>query len=379
MKLLLVTEDFPPTTGGIQSYCRELAQRFSVGLPQFAVAAPSHPRAASFDRRVPYRVFRVPARDRWHVDVACTTAVPALCVRHGFDAVLHAQWNTAHGGLLARRLRLTRHVFVAAHGRELLIDLMGNRAANRRVRSFVLPRVDHVFPVSHYTAGLVRDVGVAAERVTVINNGVDPEAFHPTDGFVWRQHWGLGADPLILTLSRLVRRKGIETVLQAMPRVLAAVPNARYVVAGHGYDGKRLRALARRLDLGDRVKFIGHVDATDLCAMHSAADVFAMPARSKHPEVEGFGLVFLEANACETPTVAAAEGGVTDAIEHGVTGLLIPPGNVDALATALIDLLSDPQQARRLGRQGRQRILESKTWDHVADVMLETMQSVAAS
>lgn len=379
MKLLVVTEDFPPTIGGIQSYCRELAARFAKVCPGLAVLAPATRGDARFDRSAPHRVFRVPARDRWHMDVACTTAVPALCARFRFDAVLHAQWNTAHSGLLARALRLTRRVFVAAHGRELMIDLIGHTGANRRFRRFVLPRADRVFPVSRYTGQLVAENQVASDRIAVINNGVDAQNFRPVDGSSWRQRWGVGDDPVVLTLARLVRRKGIDTMLRALPSVLKAVPNAHYVVAGTGYDRERLARIVGELAIGPRVSFIGHVEDQSLPALFSAADVFAMPARSTRPDVEGFGLVFLEANACETPTLAMADGGVTDAIEHGITGLLVPPGDVGALARALVRLLGDRAQARRLGQQGRARILQSKTWDHVADAMLAQMRQAMTS
>ncbi|MEM6989046.1 MAG: glycosyltransferase family 4 protein [Myxococcota bacterium] len=377
MRLLLVTEDFPPSIGGIQSYCIELAHRFVNSCDAFAVAAPMHRGAARYDDRLPFPVFRTTARTRVGMEAASTFAVPALCRQHGFDVVFHAQWNTAHAGLLARGLGLVDRVFVGVHGRELLINLLGRRwnPVHRRLLRSVLPRVDHFVPVSRYTAELLGQAGVDSRRVTVVNNGVDPQRFAPTDGSEWRRRRSLGSAPLLLTVCRLVRRKGVDTVLHALAQLIRADSEVRYVIGGTGPDESRLRRLARDLGLERHVIFAGHISDEELPTALSAADVFVMPARSRKPDVEGFGIVFLEANACETAVVGARAGGVPDAVEAGVTGELVPPDDPAALAEVLGRLLADPRYTRSLGRRGRQRILEHKTWDHRAQTILALFEA----
>ena len=374
MKVLLVTQDFPPMVGGIQTYCFELAQRFAQACERFEVVAPADEGHEEVDRALPYKVHRLPVRsDR--MAAATLVALPALCRGRKFDAILHAQWYTAHAGLLARRLRLVKKVFVAAHGRELLLNVVRRQpvlgASYDRIRVEVLRRVDRFFPVSRYTGGVLEDQGVSPDRIRVVPNGVDPQRYRPVDGAAWRREQGIGDEPLILTLCRLVRRKGIDTVLRALPEVAKAVPDVRYLVAGNGPDRERLDQVVREVDMYRRVKFLGRVE--DVAACMSAADVFAMPARSDPPDVEGFGLVFLEANACGRPVIGARAGGVPDAIIPGETGLLVEPDDPKGLAAALIELLQDRDLANRLGAQGRARIESSCTWDHVAEQLLGAM------
>jgi phosphatidylinositol alpha-1,6-mannosyltransferase len=377
MRLLMVTQDFPPVVGGIQTYCYELARRFAVACERLEVVAPADRGHEEVDRELPYRVHRLPVRsDR--MALATVVALPALCRGGRYDAIFHAQWYTAHAGLLARKLGLVQRVFVAAHGRELLLNVLRPQpvlgASYDRIRVEVLRRVDRFFAVSRYTAGVLEDQGVAPDRISVVPNGVDPERYRSSDGDAWRDKHGLPRGPLILTLCRLVPRKGIDTVLRSLPAVARAVPGVHYAIAGSGPDRERLEKIVREVDQYDRVTFVGRVPDDEVPACLSAADVFAMPARSEPPDVEGFGLVFLEANACGRAVIGARAGGVPDAIVPDETGLLVEPDDLDGLAEALIELLTHPDHAARLGRQGRARVEAWCSWDRVAEKLLRGMQ-----
>jgi phosphatidylinositol alpha-1,6-mannosyltransferase len=377
VRLLMVTQDFPPAVGGIQTYSYELARRFAAACERFEVVAPADHGHEAVDRELPYPVHRLPVRsDR--MALATVVALPALCRHKQFDATFHAQWYTAHAGLLARKLGLVQRVFVAAHGRELLLNVLRPQpvlgAGYDRIRVELLRRVDRFFPVSRYTAGVLEDQGVAPDRITVVPNGVDPDRYRAGDGNAWRRTHGLPAGPLVLTLCRLVPRKGIDTVLRSLPAVVRAVPDVHYAIAGSGPDRERLERIVREVDQWDRVTFVGRVPEDEVPACLSAADVFAMPARSEPPDVEGFGLVFLEAGACGRPVVGARAGGVPDAIIPGETGLLVEPDDLDGLAEALVELLTDPELAARLGRQGRARVEAWCSWDRVAEKLLRGMK-----
>jgi phosphatidyl-myo-inositol dimannoside synthase len=375
-RLLFVTQDFPPAIGGIQRYSLELAAALDPLCEAFGVLAPRAQRAQDVDAGLPFRVRRVRATS----DTLPLLAAPALLSlagRDGYTCSLHAQWATAPAALLARRAGRLQRVAIAAHGRELLLTpFRHSRTLQRRydrLRASVLGAVDRVFAVSTYTAGLVRELGVASERVVVVPNATNAERFFPVARAAARARLGLSNAPLLLSVARLVPRKGLDTVLRALPELAARVPGVSYVIAGTGPDADRLALLARSLGVAERVRTVGHVADVDLPLWYSACDVFVMPARSEPPDVEGFGLVFLEASACERPVVGVRSGGVVDAIEHEKTGFLLPPGDVSALAGALSRLLLDPDLAAEFGRAGRARVQRDFTWQRVASRIVEEL------
>jgi phosphatidylinositol alpha-1,6-mannosyltransferase len=382
MRLLFVTQDFPPDVGGIQTYSWEIATRLGERVEALEVIAPRRPSAAAVDRSAPVSITRVAGRPDWLPVTALPTVVRRAAGLRA-DVAVHAQWQTVPASALARRLTgHPRHIVCAAHGRELLFNplsgLPGGRAAYDRLRRWTLAQPDALLPVSRYTAGLLQDRGVSPSRLHVIPNGTNPERFRPRSGTALRDRLGLGARPMLLTVGRLVPRKGVDTVLRALPRIAASVPEVRYVVAGTGPDRDRLERLARQHGVRERVHFVGHVAHDALAAYYSAADLFVMPAREAPPDVEGFGLVFLEANACGTPAVGARAGGVPDAIVDGETGLLVPPAAPAALGSALTALLHDPAWIDALGRQGRARTVRTANWDQVAGRVHQTLREVAS-
>jgi phosphatidylinositol alpha-1,6-mannosyltransferase len=370
MRLLFVTQDFPPDVGGIQTYSWEVARRLAAQVEALEVMAPRRPDAESVDRTAPFPVTRVPGRS----DLLPLSLLPFLPFRARSmqaDVAFHAQWQTVGASVLSRAVFGWPHRIVcAAHGRELLFNpappSSGLDTEYERLRHFLLRQVDTVLPVSHYTAELLYDRGVPSSRVHVVPNGTDPERFRPQDGTPVRERLGLSDQPLLLTVGRLVPRKGIDTVLRALPTIAERCPDVAYVVAGSGPDRSRLEELADQLGVRDRVRFVGDVDHDRLPLYYSAADLFVMPAREDPPDVEGFGLVFLEANACGTPVIGARSGGIPDAIRDGETGLLVPPNDPEAFADAAVRVLTDLDLAETLGRQGRHRAVNEASWDHIA-------------
>lgn len=377
MRLLMITQDFPPQTGGIQTYCAELGRRFANACTDFEMVAPADPGHEAVDAVLPYRVHRLPVpSDRM---VFATLRSASALASTGFDAVFHAQWYTLPAGLWMRRRGLVKRVFVAAHGRELLLNVVervpGVGAGYAAARDAMLRRADLLMPVSHFTGDLLRRAGVRDDSIVVAPNGVDSETFQPADGAAFRAAHDLGPGPLIVTVARLVPRKGIDTTLEAVDRLRQRIPNVHYAIGGGGPDRSRLKAKVRTLGLEDHVSFLGRVPDHAMADCMTAADVFCMPARSEPPDVEGFGLVFLEAGACETAVVGARAGGVPDAILHGETGLLVEPSDPEALADALHELLTQPELRARMGKTARARIEARCTWDHVADALMTAMQA----
>jgi phosphatidylinositol alpha-1,6-mannosyltransferase len=338
---------------------------------------PKIPGCEALDSRLPFPVHRIPST----YDTFPVKSIPPLwrlVQTERVDTVFHAQWQTLITSLTVRRgTGSPKQIFAAAHGRELLLNpvrsvpLLGS--GFDRLRRGILHRVDRFFPVSRYTASLLQKDGVSSQQIDVVKNGTDPERFHPVDATGIRRSLGIDDRPVLLTVGRLVRRKGIDTVLEALPGVLRRVPEAVYVIAGDGPDRERLESLARELNVYEHTRFAGRVPHDDLNDYYNACDVFVLTARTVPPSVEGFGIVFLEANACEKPVIGSRSGGIPDAIADGKTGYIIDPGATNQLVEKAAYLLNHPEIAREMGRHGRRRILDSLTWKHVAERLYDQM------
>lgn len=370
MRLLLVSTDFPPHHGGMQTFARELAKHLAERCTDFAVLT-SVQAPAEADLDLPYDVYRRPAPG--------SLLLPSLLRLHRrrpFDAVFHVHWQTAVLSALARRIGWRPHVSIAAHGRELLLNPLSVALpvawTYPMLRREVLGAADRVFPVSRFTRNLALQRGARLHRTSLLGNGTDPDRFAPAAADALRSR--LGGAPVLLTVSRLIPRKGIDTVIQALPYLQIREPGLRYVVVGEGRDRKRLADLARRCGVRERVAFAGCVADDELVAYYNACDIFVMPARAEGIEVEGFGLSFLEAGACAKPVIGTPTGGIPDAIADGMTGLLVPPDAPVPLADAILRLTRHPELAARLGRQARAHVLRQARWAHVADRLYATIR-----
>ncbi len=228
-----------------------------------------------------------------------------------------------------------------------------------------------VLTVSYWNLPRLEEVGLNSGRVHVIHNGFD---LREADAYLRRRDPGrfsrLDAafpegSPVIFSVARLVPHKRIDRLIEIMPSVLAAVPGARLVIAGTGDEEERLREMIAESPASDSITMLGMVSPDEKFECYARSDVFALAT-----DYEGFGLIFLEANAFGKPVVATRVGGVPEAVEHGVCGLLVEPGDSQALADAIIRLLSNSEEARRLGECGRRRVETEFTWHHSAEKLL---------
>ncbi len=205
--------------------------------------------------------------------------------------------------------------------------------------------------------------------MTVFNNGTDPNIFYPKDVRNLKQKLGLGKNKILLTITRLVRRKGIDRVIKALSNVVEKHPDLVYMIVGDGPEKEYLNGLVSQNKLEKYVYFRGKVPYSELNDYYNLCDVFVMPSRTIEPDVEGFGIVFLEAGACSKPVIGTFSGGIPDAIAHGKTGLLVEETDINQLSEAILRLFDDEELAARLGKEGRKRILEKSNWDVIAEKM----------
>jgi phosphatidylinositol alpha-1,6-mannosyltransferase len=373
VRVLMVASNFPPVIGGIQTYAFELARGLVRRSRELLVVAPKSEGAREFDAESGVPTLRMASIGD---DLALSGILPLalLLKRRTFDVAFATHWAPGFAVQEAARLTgLELPVFIAAHGKELLHrPLAGFPLAQTvydRVRGQALQRAQGFFPVSQRTAQLLAaTVARSNVDICVVSNGVDPIQFQPRDASDLRAEIAgsnLGG-PMLLSVARLVTRKGLDTALRAFAELLKEHSTATYVILGDGPDYGRLAQLARELEVTRNVCFIAR-STRPLADYYNACDVFVMPAREEPGDIEGFGLVFLEAGACGKPVIGARAGGVTDAIVDGTTGLLVPPDDVAALTRALSGLLADPQRRAAFGRAARARILQECTWDHAAD------------
>jgi phosphatidylinositol alpha-1,6-mannosyltransferase len=364
-KVLVVTNDFPPRAGGIQSFVHALA----CGLPAGSVTvyAPAWPGAAEFDAAQPFPVERHPTSLMLPVPSVARRA-GRLLRRDGCDTVLFGA--AAPLGLLAPSLRRAgaRRLVAISHGHEAgWAVLPGARGLLRRIGD----STDTVTYLGEYTRVRVARAlsPAAAARMTRLTPGVDTNAFRPgAGGAAVRERLGLGGRPVTVCVSRLVPRKGQDTLIRAWPEVLAAVPDALLLIVGGGRYRAALARLAARTGVAGSVVFAGPVPWPELPAYYDAGDVFAMPCRTRRRglDVEGLGIVYLEASATGLPVIGGDSGNAPDAIRAGETGYVVPGRSAAGLVPALVELLTDRAVARAMGEKGMAWVDQEWRWDLVS-------------
>lgn len=376
--LLISSTYFPPQIGGISNMMSAVAD--SLGAERVCCLTGVRSGGASARREGRPRVYRRPwafAKAKPVQAVGWGLAVAEIMVRERPRAVQVATVYDGYLGLWLKR-RLGLPFLVYAHGNEIL-DVLRKTEGSRAGRA--LAGADRVVAVSRYTADLAIEAG--ANRVDVIHPGCDAGRFRPVEPRRQTIDRVLGmkpAGPVLLSVGNLVARKGHEHVLRCLPRLLRVAENLTYLIVGDGPERRHLEAVGRSLGLQEHVGFAGQVPEDLLPEVYSLADVFVLPSRAEpeSSDVEGFGLVFLEANACGLPVVAGRSGGIPDAVEDGVTGLLVDPTDEAAIADAIAELLTNPDRARRLGEQGRERVLRDFRWEDVADTIQALVRDMVA-
>jgi phosphatidyl-myo-inositol dimannoside synthase len=365
LRVLVVTNDFPPRPGGIQAFVHNYATRLPAR--DVVVYAPAWKGAAAFDAAQPFGVVRHPGGLMLPVpDVA--RRARAIARSEGCDTV----WFGAAAplGLLAAGLRREtgiRRAVVTTHGHEVgWAALPGARQALRRIGR----TVDAVTYLTDFTRARLAPAFGRQPTYVRLPSGVDTNLFRPAAGREGiRARYGLANRPVVVCVSRLVARKGQDMLIAALPALRRRVPGTALLIVGGGPYRARLARLARENDVERHTVFTGSVPWEDLPAHYAAGDVFAMPCRTRRAglEVEGLGIVYLEASATGLPVVAGNSGGAPDAVLPGRTGLVIDGRDLAALVDTVGGLLADPARARAMGAAGRAWVELTWRWDVVAE------------
>jgi phosphatidylinositol alpha-1,6-mannosyltransferase len=342
-----------------------------VSSQDYATAA----QAEDFNARQPFQVTRLrPVANsvlegaaRFRVMSASARALrPLVIVASGARAV----WL---GALVSRRHRVP--LMAIGHGSEF-----GESGWESRLTRWSFEQAAVVVCVSRYTEGLMTGAAIRPRRAAVVPNGADDSRFGilppgETDSF--RRNVGLNGDRVLLSVGNVTARKGQETVIRALPRVLEQIPNARYVMVGLPTEQAALSALATSLGVAHRVAFAGAVDHDSLVRYLNACDLFVMTSRrTADGDVEGYGIAVVEAALCGKPAVVSAGSGLSEAIEDGQTGIAVPEGDAGATAAAIVSLLVDDARRRAMGERARARATREQTWADAGaryDALLRSM------
>ena len=371
MKLIVVAQDSPDDFGGVQTYTRQMALRFAE-RHRVTVLAPTVDWIAAEERPKAMNLIS-PSVGGKLFNLGTTAQLARVAQKSGARVVFHGHYANALGSLTAKRAGILSRYYVAAHGAELLRRPLGQM--QDVYRDMLLRNADGVFPISRYTRDLLRLRGVDESKIHVVPNGVDVTHFTPRDTHALRERLRLQGNRVLLTACRLEPAMGLDTALQAFDLLADRFPDLVYLIVGEGSDMNRLMKRAGERLRSGQVRFLGRMPQTILPELYSLAELFTLPARREDlGEVEGFGLRFLEANACGTPVVGTRSGGVEDAIEHGVNGLLVNPHDAQDLARGWEQLLRGEEQRRKLSKGGLKRAQWFR-WETLAEQMIAVMDT----
>jgi phosphatidyl-myo-inositol dimannoside synthase len=374
----LLTPDFPPVLGGISNYLFNVYRQFD--LRQMTLIAPQHPDAERFDSGQAYSVARFRAalnvpgvRGAWQVWRMHGEA--EKLVRQNRNLLLHC--GHVNAAVAARKLK-------RRYGTPYLLWTHALEIMDEWLRSSIMPAMleaDLVITNSEFTRAFLLSIGVSESRVVKIRPGADPEHFRPgLNCCELAQRLGVSGRPTLLTVARIVkanRYKGHDVVLRALAKVVRAVPDVAYVIAGEGDDLDYLDRLAREYGVRANVIFAGRISDEELPLLYNICDAFIMCSRADRGRrgilAEGFGLALVEASACGKPVIAGNSGGVPDAVQDGITGLLVNPDDSEAIAAAIVNVLREPVAADIMGENGRKWVEREMNWTRAADEFEQAM------
>lgn len=363
--VLFVTNDFGPRAGGIETFIIGLIQRRPFG--QTIVYTSSQPESEQYDadwmKNYGVRVIRDRSK------ILLPTPRVAFKLRHIIksEGITTAAFGAAAPlGLLSasmKRAGVLRTVALT-HGHEVWwAKVFPFNILLRRIGA----TVDVLTYLGEFTRNAIASALTAKAKSAMVKiaPGIDVDHFSPSDASALRQSLGLADKKVIVSVGRLVHRKGQDHLIESMPEILEVVPNAHLLLVGQGPYREYLQQLVTKNALEDSVTFIGRIQYADLPQYICVGDIFAMPSRSRLMglEVEGLGIVYLEASACGLPVLAGNSGGAPDAVLHNETGLVVDGTDNKQIATAAIELLTKEDSARKMGEVGRQWIIGKWRWE----------------
>jgi len=372
-KITIISEDFPPNYGGISEWARGVAENLHAFGYKINVIC-KHVTYVENNTNWPFEVEYLKHKywkkmRTWYWIAALKEQIKSGNVP---DLIIGTKWSTSRGLIkLCKQNNIS--LVTVVHGTEVT----GNLNWYKRLwLKNTLVNSDHVISVSQFTADYLLDnFSLSGTPIKVLPNGVDLNNFGSASGVErLRDELGLEGKQVIMTISRVIERKGHDLVIRALPKLIKDNKNIVYVIAGPCDEAEknRLMQLAKELDVLSYVKMTGYIDANDLSSMYQLCDVYCMPSRLKEEngDSEGFGITFLEANASKKPAIGGRSGGCVDAIVDGETGYLVDPLDPAELTEKINYLLHNPDVAKAMGK-GYKRIEDEFNWNSITEQLVK--------
>ena len=387
MRILIFTLEFPPFAGGAGVYSHDLAKGFAKLGHGVTVLTRNYKEMGEEQKEVDENLSKIDItvlRKPWipifpNILWGFVLRHFLLKYRNGFDLLLITDCGAqiVASGMLKE---LPKNYAITVHGTELRAHFQNTSWLCRL--SYSSPKVRCLFnqatcliAVSQSTYYLIKEFGFGSKKTKIVYHGVGTDIFYPATNIdevdTYKKRIGVdSASPLILTASRLVKGKGQDTLIKAFHKIVHLFPRAKLLIAGVGPDKNYLKALVKEEGLVDSIRFLGRMRREDLCKLYQASDVFALVSRL---EKESFGIVYIEANACKKIVVAGRVGGVPEAVEDGLSGILVDPYNPDECANTIIKILEDPEMRCEMEEKAYKRVLGRFTNIHMAQKTLEAI------
>ena len=370
--IAIFSEDYPPCSGGIAQWALGIAEQLHRWYhPVLIYTKRRRNNVPQKPANPAMKLYQMCGRDwkKYHKFYTYYYA-GALLRKRDVAAIITTTWDLAEG-ICGYKKKYDFRLVPVLHGLEVTRKLP-RKVIGKMERT--LQRVDWSVAVSEFTKRRVLDrIPLDPDKIEVLPNGVSTGRFFPvSDPIAVKKKFNLSADTkVILTLARVVERKGHDTVIETLPEILRQFPNTVYVIAGpwRQWVYEDLRRLVSRLNLQEKVMFTGRIEDEKLNDIYNIADVYVMVSKElkAQGDVEGFGITFLEANACGKPVIGSYSGGIPEAVIDGRTGFLVQPGDAAHLTQRILEIFSNPALARNLGDNGRRRVQEELTWEHIAE------------
>jgi len=376
MKIVIFTEDLPPCLGGIAQWANGVARSLVTQGHTVTIYMRKDPlKNSSLHNDESYDL--IPMQDwKWNqlrsIYIAYYTILALL---NKPQLLIATAWNIgAFSALISKKFSCK--TMIIYHG----LEVTKNLSAKRRLKlRHCLERADYNIAVSQFTAESIKARFKSIDAIKVIHNGIDTNRFYPGEkpnSLI--EKWKLKDKIILMTLARVIERKGHQAVIKVLPHLLESMGNIVYLIAG-GFDlnyRKKLEQIVSTNNLAASVIFTGFIPDSEILDYYNLCDVYIMLSRDSQSkgDTEGFGITFLEANACEKPVIGSNIHGIPDAIEHNKSGFLINPDDSKALIEIVEKLLTEPTYAKQIGQQGLERIKAGFTWDHVADKLIELVE-----
>ncbi|MBN2119684.1 MAG: glycosyltransferase family 4 protein [Candidatus Omnitrophica bacterium] len=374
MRILIFTVDFPPIPGGISTYAYGITAQLNELGEEVIVLAQKHKESLEFDSRQKFKIVRV-SNILFLREVQFFFKFIYLVRKHRIQHVLNIVWFPCAAISYFTSFLFGFSYSVVAFGAEIFdATSLLKRTIKQHLRwlaRLVFNKAVKCFPISEFTKRFLEARQVKSEHLLVIPGGVDIEKFGVNaDCRDIIDRYKLTGKKVILTVARLDDHKGHDVVIKALSYLLKKMADVKYLIVGDGRERKNLEELVSRLKLEDNVIFVGHVAHEDTPPYFSLCDVFVMPSRETQGRrhwFEGFGIAYLEANACAKPVIGGLSGGVVDAVIDQETGLLVDPYDAKKLSDLIYELLTNKEHAVRLGKNGKERVEKYFSWRALAE------------